>query len=669
MSYRGFTRLLGETSLERKCRVILGAGMFVLVLASFIFYEWQTEKLVREQVRVKSHLLAWMTVLTRHLPAEDDPASTPAPSSPNPAVSGKPSEAGPAPGGASAAAPNADASKPGTSTDAAKPGTVPGQDAHRNPAETPKAAGKRSEATPTSTSLKPDAVRPERSRPGVPPTRGINELFAPATDVQRAIFGDVKATTRVLRDPQLKTVGAKVVPTAYAARLSEEIEALKRLREGGVDTWEVTDRRSRRYYYWETIRLREDCMKCHPSALDRKLEYPDLKLGDPVAIVSVDLNYADTELAINVNRAVLLSFAIGTAILAVAFTYITIRYVVVKPVSHLQQVSDEIAAGNLAIRSSIRTGDEFQELSQAFNRMIRSLVSMQDELSRVNVDLDRRLDELARVNMTLFEMNRMKSEFLAKISHELRTPLNSVMGFSDLLAQQHGMDPRQLKWIGNIQSGGKMLLQLVNDILDLAKLEAGKMQVEPEEFGLRLVVDELMAMMKPIADRKNIELSADADPLLSNLRQDRRKLTQILQNLTSNAIKFTPEGGSVRITARADRAHVILSVRDTGVGIAPEDQKLIFEKFRQAERTLTREHGGTGLGLSIVREMVKLLGGDEVRLESELGRGSVFTVRLPMIWTPQPGLELGPEEEVFVADAAQTSGSRTWSITRPPIDG
>ncbi|MGL4465102.1 MAG: sensor histidine kinase, partial [Planctomycetia bacterium] len=178
-------------------------------------------------------------------------------------------------------------------------------------------------------------------------------------------------------------------------------------------------------------------------------------------------------------------------------------------------------------------------------------------------------------------------------------------------------------------------------ILDLAKLEAGKMQLYPEEFSLRDVIEGQIQMTKPLADKKNISLEAEIEAAVPILFQDPGKIRQILSNLLSNAIKFTPEGGRIVVQCAQDRGHVVLAVKDNGIGIAPDDQKLIFEKFRQAEiSSLTRVHGGTGLGLSIVRELTKILGGDDVRLESELGRGSTFTVRLPMHLSEQRPAEL-----------------------------
>jgi signal transduction histidine kinase len=182
--------------------------------------------------------------------------------------------------------------------------------------------------------------------------------------------------------------------------------------------------------------------------------------------------------------------------------------------------------------------------------------------------------------------------------------------------------------VANIKASGQQLLNLINDILDLAKIEAGKMEIRPEELSLPDLCENQIAMLRPQAEKKNIELRTRYDQDLPLIKQDAAKLRQILSNLLSNAIKFTPEGGRVLLKAQVEGNEVVLSIADTGVGIAPEDQASIFEKFRQADTPLTREHEGTGLGLSIVRELCKLLGGD-VSLKSDLGRGSTFMVRLP----------------------------------------
>ncbi|HAH45024.1 MAG TPA: sensor histidine kinase, partial [Planctomycetaceae bacterium] len=284
------------------------------------------------------------------------------------------------------------------------------------------------------------------------------------------------------------------------------------------------------------------------------------------------------------------------------------------------------------------TGDEFEELSYAFNRMLRHLVTVQEELRTVNTDLDTKVDELAQVNLRLYEMNKLKDEFLATMSHELRTPLNSILGFSDLLANSKDLTEKQKRYVSNIQMSGKNLLAQINDVLDLAKIESGKMELQLSEIAVADLIERRVGNMLPLADKKNIELTSEIDPRIPILFQDSIKIQQILNNLLSNAIKFTPEGGRVHVAAKLcedDPDHMDLIVEDTGIGIPLDEQEHIFEKFRQGKTssesrdTLTRSYEGTGLGLSIIRELSKLLDG-EVFLESEFGRGSTFTARLPV---------------------------------------
>ena len=246
------------------------------------------------------------------------------------------------------------------------------------------------------------------------------------------------------------------------------------------------------------------------------------------------------------------------------------------------------------------------------------------------------MDELAQANLRLFEMNNLKNEFLATMSHELRTPLNSILGFSDvLLNNPASLTEKQQRYVTHIRSSGRTLLSLITDVLDLAKIESGKMELHPVRTSVADLVERVSGAMMPIAERKNLDLSTDVDPELPLVFQDVGKLQQILNNLLSNAIKFTPEGGRVRVRASQQNENLLLTVEDTGIGIPLEDQERIFEKFRQGSTsmggrdTLTREFEGTGLGLSITRELSKLLGGG-IALQSEFGKGSRFTVMVPL---------------------------------------
>jgi signal transduction histidine kinase len=407
------------------------------------------------------------------------------------------------------------------------------------------------------------------------------------------------------------------------------------------------------YEYYQAVRARGAvCVSCH-QGVDRN---PDLAENDLIAVIKVTIPDAPTQADLNYNKAVLLSTAIITVFLAMIAAYIIVRYVIVKPLKHLRDVSDAISHGDIQQRAEIRTGDEFEELGLAFNRMLRHLVAAQDDLLEANTSLDTKVDELAQLNMRLMEMNQLKSQFLTTMSHELRTPLNSIIGFSDVLSSIKSLDDKQQRYVLNIQKSGKMLLDMINDILDLAKIESGKMDVRLAAFRIEHVIGAQCDMAKPLAEKKNIDLETVIAPRLPELYQDQGKVQQILNNLLSNAIKFTPEGGRIEISARQNASGELeLIVSDTGVGIALEDQTQIFEKFRQGETVvpsgdpLTREYSGTGLGLSIVRELCRLLGGD-VTLQSEVGRGSTFTVRLPFVLARSPRLQLAtPKEELVRA--------------------
>jgi len=240
--------------------------------------------------------------------------------------------------------------------------------------------------------------------------------------------------------------------------------------------------------------------------------------------------------------------------------------------------------------------------------------------------------------------NRAKSQFLANMSHELRTPLNAIIGFSELLEDQaYGdLNERQHKYVTNILSSGRHLLQLVNDILDLAKVEAGRLVVEASEFSVATALEEVQRIVEPLALAKRIALTVESSDDLPRLIADRPKVKQILYNLVSNAVKFTPEGGRVNIAARAvgqrpdlllppewQAEGIVISVVDTGIGIGPEDLERVFLEFEQLDSSYARQQEGTGLGLALTRRLVELHGG-RVWVESEVGRGSRFSFVLPI---------------------------------------
>jgi two-component system sensor histidine kinase BarA len=552
MSYRTFKHLLGETSLERKCRFIFGGGILMLVSMSFTWYGRKTEALVISQMTQTARRLVNPTVMKIHTESdslhETDRLMFDR-----------------------------------LSKSLMEQDDLPTFDGYilKNP-----------DSFMTPQDRKADAFESE-----------ILERF-------------IGSAAR----PAINSAASKK-PYTFADGSSMEVSG------------PISGRPD--YRYLQAILFKQSCIGCHETRQLASGVWTAVKPGDFACAAVVHLSMKQVNSDINQNRAILIAAALVTAIAAMAASWTIVRYVIVKPVKHLRDVSDAIAAGRLNIRAQIQTGDEFEELSHAFNRMLHNLVSMQQELRDVNHDLDRKVDELAQANLALFEMNRLKSDFLATMSHELRTPLNSIIGFSEVLSGSDQLNDRQKRYATNIQTSGKMLLGMINDILDLAKIESGKMEVRTEDFSIRDVCESLAGLARPIADRKNIDLECRLDEAIPLMRQDPGKIRQIIYNLLSNAIKFTPEGGRVSLRAHAEGRTLVLSVADTGIGIAEEDRETIFEKFRQAghpgqnEGVLTREHQGTGLGLSIVRELSKLLGGD-VHLESRPGQGSTFTVRVPL---------------------------------------
>jgi len=238
--------------------------------------------------------------------------------------------------------------------------------------------------------------------------------------------------------------------------------------------------------------------------------------------------------------------------------------------------------------------------------------------------------EIADKSRQLEAASRHKSEFLANMSHELRTPLNAIIGFSEVLAERMfgDVNAKQAEYLQDILESGRHLLSLINDILDLSKIEAGHMELEPADFDLPGVIENALILVRERASRRGITLGSTIDERLGLIRGDERKVKQILLNLLSNALKFTPEGGRIDVGGRLDGEVAEVSVADTGVGIAPADQEAVFEEFRQVG-TAERKAEGTGLGLALSRKFVELHGG-KIWVQSEPGRGSTFTFTLPI---------------------------------------
>ncbi len=371
--------------------------------------------------------------------------------------------------------------------------------------------------------------------------------------------------------------------------------------------------------------------------------------ADPVrAVLVIDRKSRIAEGQMLLTRVYLITVGLFAWLLAMAVFYFILTKLIFSPVRKLKSTAETVQKGDLSVRSTLSTGDEFQELAEAFNSMLDRVVEGQAQLRAMNQTLDLKLTELSEANIGLYESNRLKGEFLANISHELRTPLNSIIGFAELLQEiaqsDAAADPKRVRYIENILSSGRSLLEMINELLEMAKIEAGRMEVNIEPTSVSDLVEGLVTIMRPQAEARRIVLSTELAGNLPMVETDPGKLQQILFNFLSNAIKFTPIGGAVTITAdrvtRQDKSTgVRLGVRDTGPGIPYDMQDMIFEKFRQLDASHTREHPGTGLGLAICRELAEMLGG-VVSLVSEPGRGATFFVELPTTHQPREPLPL-----------------------------
>ena len=287
------------------------------------------------------------------------------------------------------------------------------------------------------------------------------------------------------------------------------------------------------------------------------------------------------------------------------------------PIFDLRRGAKEIAQGNLNHRVSIKTNDEIEDLANDFNSMVSQLQTSKENTDRINEELE--------------QANRLKSEFLANMSHELRTPLNSIIGFAEILRDHlfGDLNERQNKYVKNIHSSGQHLLQLINDILDLSKIEAGRLELSLQPFPIKKSLNNILNIVKPLADKKNINVSLEVDNSLQTISADEAKFKQIMYNLLSNAIKFTDDDGQVSIEAMTVRGDLQITVADSGIGIHKRDFERVFGQFQQLDGSESRKHEGTGLGLALTKRLVELHGGS-IWVDSEFGKGSSFTFRIPV---------------------------------------
>ncbi len=321
-----------------------------------------------------------------------------------------------------------------------------------------------------------------------------------------------------------------------------------------------------------------------------------------------------------------------------------------RPLARLQAAVHAVGRGDLDARSGVVRSDELGELAATFDRMVSELqesyemlrdevherrmaeAALQEYRDHLETLVDERTEELLRVNEDLVTATRAKDDFLTAMSHELRTPLNSIIGFTEILLQRlpGDLNNEQARQLTMVRDSGKQLLALIDDVLDIARINAGRISIAPAEFSLRNAVDRVVEMMYPMADAKDLSLTVTcAEGAPDAIVSDRGKVDQILLNLLANAVTYT-DRGSISVSVRPDGVdRFAVDVADTGLGIAKEDLEQIFEQFHRAHHDLAVTHPGTGLGLPISRRLAEAMGGS-LTVVSEVAKGSTFTVVLPV---------------------------------------
>jgi signal transduction histidine kinase len=302
----------------------------------------------------------------------------------------------------------------------------------------------------------------------------------------------------------------------------------------------------------------------------------------------------------------------------------------------LIKVTEALRRGSYEVKANEQTFTELADMGRAFNLMGEAVKKRESDLRHLNETLEQRVEdrtaELVKANELARESVRVKSEFLSTMSHELRTPLNSILGFTSIMLEGLGgeVDEEARYMLTRIDVNSQRLLALINEVLDLAKIEAGRMEIVMKPFTLRALVENWHSQINVLAVQKNISFTTLIDAALPDrIYGDVERLTQIVMNLLSNAIKFTEQGG-VTLSIRNESVSWVIEVSDTGIGIPPHALNYIFEEFRQVDGSPRRVYGGTGLGLAIVRNICQIMSGS-ISVKSELGKGSTFTVTLPLV--------------------------------------
>lgn len=456
------------------------------------------------------------------------------------------------------------------------------------------------------------------------------------------IFGEL--THYAIKQTRIDYRSSRNAPDAFEVQGIQKFSQQPQLTEiWGEDVVEG----QRVFRYMVPLQMKEECLSCHGEPIGDiditghfKEGYEVGELGGAISLV-MPMEIFLQGIRVDVYRH--LSFSLLLIGVIVISMYFLVTRLVTRSLGELKVATAQVGQGNFDIDlNRIKAQGEIKELTLHIQDMANQLKDLYHnlevkvekrtlQLELANEDLRIKQEELEAANIKLNEINTYKSEFLAIMSHELRTPLTSIMAFTDLLLQDIPKDfiqeRQNLKYI---KANSKNLLKLINNILDLAKIEAGRLELNCEYVDMADVLGTIDNVIAPLAKEKGIAWETSLDPEVSLLRADPEKLRRVIENLAGNALKFTPSGGSVEIKVNNDPGGkwIFIRVIDTGIGIPPEEQDEIFERFTQIDSSDSRKYGGTGLGLALAKELVTLHKGN-IWVESEVNKGSTFVVRIP----------------------------------------
>ncbi len=430
-----------------------------------------------------------------------------------------------------------------------------------------------------------------------------------------------------------------------------ELEALNVFREDNKvqEYYDIVDYKDKKYFrYMAPMKIDNSCLECHGKPVGELdiLGYPKegWEVGDLGGAVSIvmPINLYQQNFTYNVIREV--AFFFFLTLLFILIIYYATSRLVTNPLKQFKDTVEKIKGRELDVSfENINAVGEIRDLAVHFNDMTIQLNDLYtnleneveqrtEELAKTNHILEMHRIQLEEANRRLREDNKYKSEFMAIMSHELRTPLTSIVAFAEILERNKDLkSEKELRIIREIKTNSQVLLDMINNILEMARLEVGKTELFIELVDLVDIINVVDNFIQPLADRKNIHYTSSIDRDVPLINADWERLRQITANLVSNAIKFTPENGEIRVSVTYDNLEreVLIMVQDNGIGIRKEEQEYIFEKFVQSDSSIYRQYSGTGLGLALAKEFAELHGG-WIKVESEINKGSIFTVGIPL---------------------------------------